>query len=175
MAKTDVSKIRGYKYNWIKVKGDYLKSKYNTMEEFAKEQGIPLATITKYATAWKEERNKLRQEALDLARKQVVQRNAEKIGAAIESQLNIAERLKALGIEALNEVDEKTGKKKMKPETMKETLDTLDTSIDIERKALQLDEKNHEININTQVNLITQEEIEAFKKNVKELKDFGVL
>lgn len=82
------------RYDWVKIKALFLKSTLS-VEEFAKEQGIPYGTIKPRVTKekWIETRSATREQMIQRTIQKNIENNAEKLASFDEECLEIATKI----------------------------------------------------------------------------------
>ncbi len=134
------------KYNWIKVKMDYISDPTVGLQSLVKKYGMTIATIRKKAKeeAWAI----LREEIMTKAEKSLAREAGYALIKMKKRHIKIGKILQKVGLEAIT-------KKKYVPSKPKEALGFIAEGLKIERQATGMDEKKH--GSPSVINIVSQE------------------
>jgi len=97
------------KYDWPKLKHDFLTGDYKTVSEFLRKKGMPLArqstTVAKHTRGWSGEKGQMREKALQESAKKMVETEFEDVAAVRIRQARAARFLQKKGLKRLEEMD----------------------------------------------------------------------
>lgn len=158
-------------FDWIKVKKDFLKDETVTLETLAQKYGINYSYLRYIAAKekWREEREKVQQ----LANNRLTQKLPETIANIKARQARYGKVLQTTAMRALVG-NEQEGIKPITPESFDQITRALNIGISIERKALQMDDKQIHDEIYTKFQQfsfifnLTKEELQRFIQSALE-------
>ena len=97
----------GYKYNWPKLKAEFLAGDWLVVKDFLKDKNIPVSNISK-TRGWTKDKGKQEQDMLEAAKDKITETDADSLVEVRIRQARIAKFMQLKGAEVLKSVNPKT-------------------------------------------------------------------
>lgn len=123
--------------DWEKIEAEYItQDEVDSISEFFRRKGIPVWSGLKHSRGWAQKR----QEFWKRVAEKALKRAEEKRAKILERQAKMGQALSTAAFKRL--IDTATGELKIQPKTAKEAAEIVKDGLEIERKALRLEEED---------------------------------
>lgn len=147
------------KYNWEKLKAEFLAGDWLTLTSFLKAKKIPMGSAAGHADGWVAEKKRIQKDALMATTQQMIQEDFRDILKVRLRQARLSRFLQLKGMQALKDKE---------PETIEDARKLIVSGLQEERRALGLESNIAKQNL-TQINIRTNLDKQLAKLSYEEL------